>query len=72
MVVNAKIVFDSTREGIEGIYVMDDDGGNVTLLTDMLHPVCCILLYQDGRRMASILCFRDKWISGIKEIAAFS
>ncbi len=38
MEASAKIVFDSTREGVDGIYVMDDDGGNVKLLTDMLHP----------------------------------
>ena len=38
MEASAKIVFDSTREGVDGIYVMDDDGGNVTLLTDALEP----------------------------------
>ncbi len=36
MEASAKIVFDSTREGVNGIYVMDDDGGNVALLTDTL------------------------------------
>ena len=31
---HAKIVFDSERNGIDGVYVMDDDGSNQTLLTD--------------------------------------
>ena len=31
---DAKIVFGSQREGIDGIYVMDDDGSNQTLLTE--------------------------------------
>lgn len=31
---SAKIVFGSTRNGIDGIYVMDDDGSNQTLLTE--------------------------------------
>ena len=38
-VASAKIVFDSTRDGVKGIYVMDDDGSNVTLLTDTLWPI---------------------------------
>ena len=33
-VASAKILFDSTRDGDEGIYVMDDDGSNITLLTN--------------------------------------
>ena len=37
-VASAKIVFDSKRDGVQGIYVMDDDGSNLTLLTDMLWP----------------------------------
>ena len=36
--VSAKIVFDSSRDGTLGIYVMDDDGSNVKLLTDTLKP----------------------------------
>ena len=36
--VSAKIVFTSTRDGTRGIYVMDDDSSNVTLLTDILSP----------------------------------
>ena len=37
---SAAIVFSSIREGVKGIYVMDDDGSNVTLLTEseMLRP----------------------------------
>ena len=35
-VVDAKIVFSSKRDGITGIYVMNDDGSNETLLTDKL------------------------------------
>ncbi len=31
---HAKIVFGSTRDGVPGIYVMDDDGSNQTLLTE--------------------------------------
>ncbi len=37
-VTSAKIVFGSTRDDVRGIYVMDDDGGSVTLLTDALRP----------------------------------
>ena len=37
-VANAKIVFDSKRDGVQEIYVMNDDGSNVTLLTDTLSP----------------------------------
>ncbi len=33
-VADAKIVFGSSRDGGSGIYVMNDDGSNVTLLTD--------------------------------------
>lgn len=36
--VSAKIVFTSSRDGIFGIYVMDDNGSNVMLLTDKLKP----------------------------------
>ena len=31
---HARIVYSSERNGVEGIYVMDDDGSNQTLLTD--------------------------------------
>ncbi len=31
---SAKIVFGSVRDGVEGIYVMDDDGSNQTLITE--------------------------------------
>ena len=37
-VANAKIVFDSKHDGVRGIYAMDDDGSNLTLLTDTLFP----------------------------------
>ena len=33
-IAHAKIVFGSNREGVEGVYVMDDDGSNQTLLTE--------------------------------------
>ncbi len=33
-VAEAKIVFSSRRDGVEGVYVMDDDGSNQTLLTE--------------------------------------
>ena len=36
--VSAKIVFSSIRDGVRGIYVMEDDGSNVELLTDTLNP----------------------------------
>ncbi len=36
--VHTKIVFNSVRDGIYGIYVMDDDGSNQTLLTDAFRP----------------------------------
>ena len=31
---DAKIVFGSNRDGVQGVYVMDDDGSNQTLLID--------------------------------------
>lgn len=34
----ARIIFGSFRDGISGIYVIDDDGRNQTLLTDDLDP----------------------------------
>ena len=41
---HAKIVFGSIRDGVDGVYVMDDDGSNQTLLIedDFLkpHPYC--------------------------------
>ena len=37
-VASAKILFKSSRPGGAGIYVMDDDGDNVTLLTNTLRP----------------------------------
>ena len=37
-VASGKIVFDSTRDGVRSIYVMDDDGSNVIRLTDTLKP----------------------------------
>ncbi len=37
--VDAKIIFDSKRDGIFGIYVIDDDGSNEMLLTDLLSPI---------------------------------
>ena len=44
--VHAKIVFSSERDaevgkqggGVPGIYVMDDDGSNLTLVTEMFKP----------------------------------
>lgn len=38
-VASAKIVFTSERGGVWGIYVMDDDGSNQTLLTDKDNPL---------------------------------
>ena len=35
---SAKILFSSTRDGVEGIYVMDDDGTNIALLTNENGP----------------------------------
>ena len=37
-IVNAKLVFTSKVDGIAGIYVMDDNGDNRTLLIDGLYP----------------------------------
>jgi Tol biopolymer transport system component len=37
-VVSAKIVFKSIRGDVKGIFVMNDDGSNVRLLTDKLKP----------------------------------
>ncbi len=33
-VASARILFTSTRDGVKGIYVMDDDGSNIKLLTN--------------------------------------
>ncbi len=38
MIATAKLVFNSKVEGKVGIYVMDDNGDNMTLLTDVLYP----------------------------------
>ena len=35
---HAKILFSSKRNGVKGVYVMDDDGSNQTLLTDEFGP----------------------------------
>lgn len=37
-VADAKIVFSAGRNGVTGIYIMDDNGANMTLLTDTLEP----------------------------------
>lgn len=37
-IANAKIIFNSSYNDVRGIYVMDDDGSNITLLTDTLRP----------------------------------
>ena len=37
-IASAKLVFNSKVDGIVGIYVMDDDGDNITLLTDVSYP----------------------------------
>ncbi len=34
VIANAKILFDASPDGQSGIYVMDDDGSNITLLTE--------------------------------------
>ena len=38
MIATAKLVFTSEVDGKDGIYVMDDNGDNMTLLTDVLYP----------------------------------
>ena len=38
VVTHAKIVFTSKRNGVQGVYVMDDDGSNQTLRTDEFRP----------------------------------
>ena len=35
---NTKIVFSSNRNGVKGIYIMNDDGSDVKLLTDTKNP----------------------------------
>ena len=37
-IATAKLIFNSEVDGIVGIYVMDDNGDNITLLTDVLYP----------------------------------
>ena len=50
---SAKIVFGSTRDGVYGVYVMDDDGSNQTLLTESEtlrpYPSCWS---PDGKQIA--------------------
>ena len=38
MLATAKLVFNSDVDGKRGLYVMDDNGDNMTLLTDVLGP----------------------------------
>ena len=47
---HAKIVFSSVRNDIHGIYVMDDDGSNQTLLTNEFGPRSSIWS-PDGRQI---------------------
>ncbi|RKU09001.1 hypothetical protein C6501_15755 [Candidatus Poribacteria bacterium] len=57
---HAKIVFSSTREGVPGIYVMDDDGSNQTLLTESekLRPRSCTWS-RDGKHILFKKSIRD-------------
>ena len=49
---HAKIVFSSVREGVYGVYIMDDDGSNQTVLTESEtlrpFPRCCS---PDGKQI---------------------
>ncbi len=59
VVADAKIVFSSRRDGVIGVYVMDDDGSNQTLLIEegdrrFPHPSCWS---PDGKQIA----FEGKW-----------
>lgn len=57
---HAKIVFGSIRNGVDGIYVMDDDGSNQTLLIEdkdlKPHPNCWS---PDGKQI--VFDMRVKW-----------
>ena len=48
---DGRIVFSSTREGTEGVYVMNDDGANVTRLTQSGGEPSCS---SDGRKIAFV------------------
>ena len=52
MLTHAKIVFSSERDGVKGIYIMDDDGSNQTLLMEDKslgpYPQCW---FPDGKQI---------------------
>ncbi len=73
--VNAKIVFDVYVPGFDAIYVMDDDGSNVTLLTDQGRP-SLPRWAPDGKfivfktRISDSLFLMNADGSGLREITA--
>ena len=72
VVTHAKIVFDSERDGIDGIYVMDDDGSNQTLLTDTFGPYSPSWS-PDGRqivfkRPVGVLCLMNADGTNIRQL----
>ena len=59
-VASAKIVFSSRRDGLNGIYLMDDDGSNITLLTESKESKpCCPAWSPDGQQIVFQRLVRD-------------
>lgn len=58
-VVNAKLVFKSVRGDVKGIFVMNDDGSDVRLLTDRLKPSHADWS-PDGQQIVY-----ERWITGV-------
>ncbi len=56
---SAKIVFKSIRGDVKGIFVMDDDGSNVRLLTDKLKPGTASWA-PDGKQLVF-----ERWINPV-------
>ena len=72
---HARIVFDSTRDGVEGVYVMDDDGSNQTLLTDKFNaripswsPDGTQVLFNRSVRGSTVLCLMNPDGTNIREL----
>ena len=74
-VAHARIVFYSVRDGIYGVYVMDDDGSNQTLLIDEFRP-SSPSWSPDGRQIvfkisSSVLCLMHPDGTNIRRLTEY-